>query len=345
MGSLQAQLQALLEDGLEQSLYSGAAAGITVGGERHIAYAGTHARDDLTPVRADTVFDLASVSKTFTAAVITRLAAQGRVNLDEPVATVLPVGTGPGAERITLRMLLTHVSGLPAESFIWRDVSTPPPDRMRALLATALESEPDEVYRYSCVGYIAAGAVAERATGSTLPSLLDELITQPLHLTSVRYGPVDPARAAATEAQPWAGAGMLRGEVHDELNRYLGGCVGNAGLFGSAEDVLAFAESFTDDRLYESQARTWMTTDGLRPHHGSAFGQALGPALNDAAFLGDVEAFGHVGFTGTMWLADPRRRLAAALLTNNVHPHRDHADLTEFRQRFSSWAASRAGAI
>jgi CubicO group peptidase (beta-lactamase class C family) len=88
-----------------------------------------------------------------------------------------------------------------------------------------------------------------------------------------------------------------------------------------------------------------MTTDGLQPHHGSQFGRALGPALNDAEFLGGVEALGHVGFTGTMWLADPTRRLAAVLLTNNVHPHRDHADLTGFRQRFSNWAASTAGAI
>ena len=345
MDAIDLQLRTLLEDGLGQGLYSGAAAGVAVRGERHVAYAGTHAQDDPTPVGPATVFDLASVSKTFTAAVVARLAAQGRVDLDEPVASVLPVGTGPGAAGITLRMLLTHVSGLPAESFIWRDGSTPPQDRLRALLATPLETAPDEVYRYSCVGYIAAGAVAERATGRTLPRLLDELVTQPLHLTSVRYGPIDTARAAATEAQPWAGTGMLRGVVHDELNRYLGGSAGNAGLFGSAEDVLTFAESFTDDRLYESQARTWMTTDGLRPHHGAAFGQALGPALNDGEFLGDVDAFGHVGFTGTMWFADPHRRLAAVLLTNNVHPQRGHADLTPFRQRFSNWAASRAGEI
>jgi hypothetical protein len=76
-------------------------------------------------------------------------------------------------------MLLLHVSGLPAESFVWRDQNIPPDERIARVLASPLESRPDRLYRYSCVGYIAAGAVIERATGATLPELLDELVTAP----------------------------------------------------------------------------------------------------------------------------------------------------------------------
>jgi CubicO group peptidase (beta-lactamase class C family) len=339
-----ADLRTLLEQGLSQGLYQGASAGASTPAGRVLVSVGTLAVDDPTPVTADTLFDLASVSKTFTAAVAVLLAEQGRLNLDEPVADVLAVGSGQGAERITLRMLLTHVSGLPAESFLWRDAGIPEQERMSSVLASRLESAPDEVYRYSCVGYIAAGAVAEQVTGSTLPQLVDELIGRPLGLSSLGYGPVEPSRTAATEAQPWAGRGMLRGEVHDELNRFLGGRAGNAGLFATAADILAFAESFLDRRLFSGESLRLLTRDALSPHHGAPFGQALGPRIGDRDFLADGAGFGHIGFTGTMWAADPGRGWAATLLTNSVHPRRDRVDLSAFRRRFTAWTAARAEA-
>lgn len=292
---------------------------------------------------ADSLFDLASVSKTFTAAAVLRLVDLGQVDLDAPVARILPVGRGSGADDITLRMLLLHVSGLPAESFVWRDPNILPDERMARVLASPLESQPDRLYRYSCVGYIAAGAVIERATGATLPELLDDLVIAPLRLSSVSYGPVDGERAVATEEQPWVGRGMLRGEVHDELNRFLGGRVGNAGLFATADDVLAFAESFLNERLFQDERLAQIVTNGLSPSHGASFGQGLGPRIRDRELFGGIDGFGHVGFTGTMWVVDPRRRVAGVLLTNSVHPHRDHANFSPFRQRFGGWLATLPG--
>lgn len=338
-----AELQALLEDGLEQRLYSGAAAGVSSPAGRVVVSAGTHARDDATPVGPDSLFDLASVSKTFTAATVLRLAELGQVDLDAPVAGILPVGRGRGAGDITLRMLLLHVSGLPAESFVWREPNIPPAERIARVLASPLESRPDELYRYSCVGYIAAGAVIERATGATLPELLDDLVLAPLGLSSVSYGPVDEGRAVATEEQPWVGQGMLRGEVHDELNRFLGGRVGNAGLFATADDVLAFAESFLNERLFQGGRLVQIVADGLRESHGASFGQGLGPRIRDRDSFGEIDGFGHIGFTGTMWVADPRRRVAGVLLTNSVHPRRDHANFSTFRRRFGDWVATVPG--
>lgn len=339
-----AELRALLEEGLEQRLYSGAAAGISSAAGRAIVSVGTHALGDATPVGPDSLFDLASISKTFTGAIAVRLAELGRVDLDAPVADVLPVGRGRQAEEITLRMLLLHVSGLPAESFVWRDRAMPSGNRIAPVLASPLESRPGELYRYSCVGYIAAGAVLERATGATLPELLHDLVSAPLGLSSVSYGPVDEERAVATEEQPWAGRGMLRGEVHDELNRFLGGKVGNAGLFATADDVLAFAESFLNERLFQGASLAQLSTDGLSKSHGASFGQGLGPRIRDRDSFGAINGFGHVGFTGTMWVVDPQRRVAGVLLTNSVHPHRNHADFSGFRPRFGNWLAAHADA-
>lgn len=337
---VRAGLQELLDEGLGHGMYSGAAAAISTPHGRAVAWTGAHAQDDARPVDGSSLFDLASVSKTFTAATLVRLIESKRIDPDEPVSRLLPVSSGAGAEAITLRMLLTHTSGLPAESFLWRDPGLPAAERLARVLATPLETAPDAVYRYSCLGYIAAGALAERVTGASLAELLDELVLGPLGLDSVGYGPVDRERALATEDESWVGRGMVRGEVHDELNWFLGGRVGNAGLFGTVGDVLGFAESFVTGRLLTQAGLRAMTTDALEPRHGAGFGQAFGPRLGDPDFLGDVPGLGHVGFTGTMWIAIPATRVAAVLLTNRVHPQRDRVDLAPFRRRFSAWAAS-----
>lgn len=335
-------LQELLDEGLASGLYSGAAAGIWTPDARELAFAGTHAYGDPSPVGAESLFDLASVSKTFTAAVLLKLVESGRVGLDDEVAAVLPVGSGMGASGITLRMLLTHTAGLPDISFLWRDSpGIAPEERRDAVLATPLQSAPGAEYRYSCIGYIAAAAYAEKVTGESFPVLLDELVTGPLGVTSVRYGPVAPASAVATEEEPWAGRGLVRGEVHDETSWYLGGVSGNAGLFGTADDVLTFAHSFVDGRLLGPAALHEATTDQLAAGIESPHGQGIGPWIADRDVFGDVEAFGHPGFTGTLWLAIPETGTAAVLLTNRVHPSRDRVDLDPFRRRFAAWAAER----
>lgn len=335
-GDRSGALADLLEEGRALGLFSGAAAGVSAPAGRIVAEVGTLASNESDPVDARSLFDLASVTKTFLAAAVVRLAGQGRLDLDASVAGILPVGAGGGADAITLRMLLTHVAGLPAQSLLWRDPAIPPDERVAKVLAAPLESAPDAVHRYSCVGYVAAGAVVERVTGSALSAVLGELVMRPLRL-SVGFGPVDPARAVATEDQPWTGRGLVRGEVHDELSWFLGGQVGNAGLFGTAGDVLGFAEAFLDDRLFSAEERRLLTTSALAPRHRAPYGQALGPRLRDRDLVGGVDAIGHGGFTGTMWFALPGRGTAAVLLTNRVHPHRDLVDLGPFRRRFAAW--------
>lgn len=335
-------LQELLEEGLDAGLYSGAAAGVWTPDGRELAVVGTHAYGDATPVGADSLFDLASVSKTFTAAVLLKLVESGRVSLDDEVGPVLPVGSGEGASGITLRMLLTHTAGLPDISFLWRDSpGIAPEERLAAVVAAPLQSAPGAEYRYSCIGYIAAAAYAEKVTGQRFPVLLAELVTGPLGLTSVQYGPVDPASAVATEEEPWAGRGLLRGEVHDETSWFLGGVSGNAGLFGTAGDVLTFAHSYLDGRLLGPATLREATTDQLGPGVEAPHRQGIGPWISDRDVFGEIEAFGHPGFTGTLWLVAPQTNTAAVLLTNRVHPSRDRVDLDPFRRRFAAWAAER----
>lgn len=333
-------LQQFLDEGLRLGLYSGAAAGVATSAGRAVAFAGAHAFGDNTPVGPGSLFDLASVTKTFTAAALVRLAEAGRIDLDAPVAAVLGLPQ-PGAAHITLRSLLTHVAGYPAESFVWREPGAPE-DRLHQVLATPLESAPDETFRYSCLGYIAAGRYAERVTDVALPELLAEAITDPLHLPSIRFGPVDPVTAVATEREDYLGRGMVRGTVHDELSWYLGGAVGNAGMFGTVDDVLTFAQALVSSEVFSAEMVALMTKDDLRPSHGAPFGQALGPRIADPEFMGAVRGVGHLGFTGTMWIAIPELEAAGALLTNRVHPSRDRVDFALTQRRFSELVAALA---
>ena len=84
-------------------------------GAEELLLIGTPAHDDPTPLRAEHLFDLASLTKIFTTVAALRLIDAGTIDLDAPVSDVLGVGTGAGSARITLRHLLTHTSGLPAE--------------------------------------------------------------------------------------------------------------------------------------------------------------------------------------------------------------------------------------
>ncbi|MFT4043092.1 MAG: serine hydrolase domain-containing protein [Gordonia sp. (in: high G+C Gram-positive bacteria)] len=340
MTDLASQLQAYLDDGHEHGLFSGAAIAVRTPSSRSTAYAGTHAYDDATAVTSRSLFDLASVSKTFVATILVRLIEQGIIDPDEPVAQRFPISVGDAADRITVRMLLSHTSGLPAEASLWRNPDVPHDERLSRVLATGLETPPGETFRYSCVGYVAAGALAEHLTGTPLPQLLSDYVTTPLALADTTYGPVSASAAVATENQPYLRRGMVRGEVHDELNWYLGGRVGNAGIFSTAPDLLAFAESVLDHSLLGHDAYRLMTTNTLTPAHGAGFGHSLGLRLGDPGFMGGIRGFGHTGFTGTMWVVDPRRETVVVLLTNRVHPHRDRVDLSAYRRGLCDLVAS-----
>jgi CubicO group peptidase (beta-lactamase class C family) len=335
-------LQHFLDDGHARGLYTAGAVGVSVRGERVLCYAGTLAEDDPEPTTPGTLFDLASVSKSVVAVVAVAVAESGLLDLDAPVTGILGRDRAGQLVGVTPAMLLTHTSGLPAESFVWRDSTIPADHRLQRVIETPLETPPGERFRYSDVGYIVLGAVLEAATGRALPDLISERVAEPLHLDSLRYGPVDPRITAATEEKAWVDRGMVRGEVHDELNWFLGGRAGNAGLFADAPDVLSFAESYLTGALVSSASLRTMTSDMLLPSQRTLHGQGYGPRIDDPAFIGPLHGFGHPGFTGTSWTVYPGIDTAAVLLTNRVHPRRDRVDIAPTRRALGELVAKLA---
>jgi CubicO group peptidase (beta-lactamase class C family) len=274
----------------------------------------------------ETIYDLASLTKvvaTTTAAMI--LWEEGRLRLDAPVAAYIPEFTGGEKNRVTVRQLLTHQSGLPAGRNLWRIARTPAEAR-KAVIETSLARKPGTRVVYSDLGMDMLAFVVETAAGEKLDTFLEKRVYGPLGMTNTFFRPARTlvTRIAPTEVSPPRGY-RIRGEVHDENAFALGGVAGHAGLFSTAADLSVFAQMMLNGGEYngvrivadstvklftrrtaETRALGWDTADG---QGGS--GQFL-----------SSRAFGHTGFTGTSIWIDPEREMFVVLLTNRVHAPR-----------------------
>lgn len=152
-----------------------------------------------TPLATDDVFRIGSITKTFTAAAVLKLAAQGKLTLDDPILKYVPeLAHGEG---VTLRHLLSHTSGIPSFTAApWYDAHMAEPLTAAALVAKLdqpLEFPPGSKYSYSNSGYYLLGLVIEKASGSSYIELLQRELLQPAGLTSTTYCPDEPGQGAA----------------------------------------------------------------------------------------------------------------------------------------------------
>ncbi|MGN9906019.1 serine hydrolase domain-containing protein [Phytohabitans sp. LJ34] len=324
--------------------YAGAVALVLVDGKVQAQAAVGHAlrytagpvelpADKRVPMRADSVFDLASLTKVYTAILLLRQVDKGKLDLSAPVVSYLPDFTGKDA--VTVRMLLTHTSGLPVGATVagLPDLAA----KRKAVLATPLlkGAVPGKVFRYSSTGLLVAQQLVEKVTGMTLDRALKAELTGPLGLRDTGFKPLgwvsSKQRLVATDAR--SSRGLLRGVVHDDVANQLGGVAGSAGIFATARDVAAVGQMLLDgggDVLSTATVKAMLTNanrglpavDPERPGRPSDHG--LGVVLRQPWFMGRLSTpatFGHTGFTGTSLLVAPERRLVLALLTNRAHPN------------------------
>jgi len=327
-------------------------------------------------MKADTIFDLASLTKPLvTAPLVLQLTDQGTVSLDDPACRYLPPLARFGDGGVTVRHLLTHTSGLPAWSPLYVRART-----RGEVLGTIAQMdpayEPGSRVIYSCLGYIVLGMLLEEVTGRALDDLACQSLFEPLGLADTAYGSrIDRERCAWTERGNGyeqanvVAAGLsfdgwredyIVGTVHDGNAWYaMGGISGNAGLFGTAHDVATLGQMWLDrgragrTRVLEEQTATAAVQD-FTPVLDEARGlgwqinrhsqdhtemEASGPRSAGAQL--SAQAFGHTGFTGTSIWVDPALNLVAVLLTNRVHPTvDDSAAVTRLRTRFHDAVAT-----
>jgi beta-N-acetylhexosaminidase len=191
----------------------------------------------------ETVYDLASLTKVMgTTAAVMLLVDEGRMELDAPVERYLPGWSGDGKERVTVRHLLAHTSGLPPGLFLYRSARSPG-QAVRQVLDQPLRRRPGERAEYSDLGMILLAEAVERAAEAPIDRLLARRAFAPLGMSSTMYLPPlalngrIPPTALTSEREF-----VLHGIVHDGNAFRLGGVAGHAGLFSTARDVAVFAQ-------------------------------------------------------------------------------------------------------
>ncbi|SEH89349.1 CubicO group peptidase, beta-lactamase class C family [Mycolicibacterium rutilum] len=152
------------------------------------------------PMTEDTVFDIASLTKPLaTATAVMQLSERVTVSVDEPLQTYLPAfnpSNDPQRARVTVRMLLTHTSGLPGDLDLrdpWGLEHADKAEGVRRALTTPLQSNPGAVFRYSDIGYVLLGALVETLTGEAEDVYVQRAVFAPIGMTDTRYLP--PAKA------------------------------------------------------------------------------------------------------------------------------------------------------
>lgn len=283
-----------------------------------------------------TPFDLASLTKVCaTTPAVLRLVAKGKLSLDDPVAKWVPAFLGIGKERVTVRHLLTHSSGLPAYERYHRTLRGKDPI-VAAVAGEALQYEPGSAVVYSDLGFVLLGAVVEACSGEPFATFVSREVWAPLGMREARFVPTDgpPIAAAPTELDPARG-GVVRGHVHDENAFAMGGVAGHAGAFATADDVLRFGVAMLAGG--RGVLPRDLVAQAIRPAgRGDTAARGLGfQMLGDGGFGGTrvpAGSFGHTGFTGTSLLCDPRHDLCVVLLTNRVHPTRVNGKIAVVRQ-------------
>jgi len=271
----------------------------------------------------DTIFDIASLTKSFTACAVLDLVRQGKVRLNDSVARYLPDFAQNGKQDITIRMLLTHHSGLAPDL----DLTMPwdgKDEAYRRAMSEKLIDPPGSRFVYSDINYEVLGFLVEKVSGKSLPQAIEDAVLKPLKMDHTRFQPGPELVPKIAPTTPDEKGAMMRGAVHDPTARRMGGVAGHAGIYSTADDLAKYAKAFIDRKGFLTpQLLEKMETPQQPPWSNElrAFGWDIdSPFANNRGELFPAGSFGHTGYTGTSMWMDPASKIFVILLTNSVHP-------------------------
>ncbi len=291
------------------------------------------------PVSASrTYFDLASLTKPFTACAIIKLVSAGIIGTDtrlEEIFHKIPTDK----ETITMRQLLCHTSGLPAHRplynrWLQRTKKGDPPttqEILQEIFNQPLEYEPGTKANYSDIGFMLLACVLEQAASTNFNQFIQKNIIEAFEVPSITDSSCLATHASITEIAPTGMCSeekrMIQGEVNDLNAR--AGLYGHAGLFGTAEGVLSFLVRLFD--TYENRKkitgfsssvlRQFWTRDGSVPDSTWALGFDTPSKTNSSAgTFFSPESVGHLGFTGTSFWIDIKKGIIIVFLSNRTFP-------------------------
>ncbi|PTX91309.1 serine hydrolase [Opitutus sp. ER46] len=301
------------------------------------------------PATLDTIYDAASLTKPIaTTTAILQLVEQGRLALDAPVARYWPEFGAHGKDAVTVRQLLTHMSGLRPDLSL-RDAWSGTDTALSLTTEERLQHPPGTRFVYSDINFIVLGELVRRASGQPLAAYVAEHVCQPLGLRDTGFLPPAAQRPRIAPTQLTAGV-MLRGVVHDPTARRMDGVAGHAGLFTTAADLARFCRMLLGGGALEGvRILKPETVAALSLGQPEAQGlRGLGWDVNSpyasvrGRWFPAGRSYGHTGWTGTSVWIDPVSRTFVIVLTNRVHPD-GKGNVIPLRQTISTLAAEAIG--
>lgn len=290
-----------------------------------------------TPALQSTLYDLASLSKIYTLAAA--LCALRDANL-APETTPLRAFLSGFDARITLEHLFNHSSGITRHL---QTLETMPASSWVEILAReTLQTEPGRTVLYNCSNFFLLARAMEHLTNSTLDELVARYLLRPLRLENTTFAPCDLGFVAPTEGKRGEN-GFCHGEVHDEAARawrqQSGTGAGNSGLFATASDVARFASIWLLDGNSSPLPSVWRARAMMHLLPEGNATRGWGFQRDAAYYMGELPfrenaarsfLIGHLGFTGTSLVLNPRAGEVAVVLSNRVHPTRLGPDRLPF---------------
>lgn len=345
----------IIEKSIAEGHYPGAV--VLMGHHGQLVYRGVFGNrrilPNVAPMQADTVFDIASLTKVVaTTPAIMQLVEQGKIALDAPVAHYWPEFAVNGKDKVTIRELLTHTSGLPADIPNLKNADN---DQvaLQHIAQMKLIHPAGESFLYSDVNFIVLAHLVERISGQRFDAYAQAHLFKPLKMKNTFFTPsvVLRDRIAPTEYHQT----MMRwGVVQDPTAYAIGGVSGNAGLFSTADDLGRYAQSLLDggqvpldEKQRDHQSSyilgpltiakmiTKQTPDTISDARG--LGWDIDSRYTNRGVLFPINSFGHTGWTGTSLWIDPTTQTWVVILTSRAHPmpEKDNV-LVEDRRRIAT---------
>ncbi len=305
----------------------------------------------------DTVFDLASLTKVVaTTPAVMALVEDGRIRLTDPVASFIPEFGKYGKDRVTVRDMLTHMSGLRPDVDV-ADEWTGRDEAIRRATEEVLTQAPGRRFVYSDINYFLLAEIVERVAKEPFAEFVRRRIHAPLGMRETMFTPpkslaprIAPTERCTEFGWPCDGANqrMLRGVVHDPTARRMGGIAGHAGLFSTAADLTLYARMLLGGGALGAArvlspltvARMTSAATPVAEPNVRGFGWDMDSSFSaNRGELLPLGSFGHTGFTGTSIWIDPATRVFVIFLSNRLHPD-GRGDVTPLRARVGTIVAS-----
>ena len=329
----------IIKDSVDNNLIPGAVfALVNKDDTLYYAYGNKSLLPEKEQLDLNTIYDIASLSKVVgTSTMLSKLMEEDLIHFEDKVSDIL---TDFPYTDLTILNLICHTSGYPADDKNYKQCKNKE-ELWSFIKNLKLTYETGSQVEYSCFNYIILGRIIEHFKNS-LQEYATEVLFKPLHTQNMMYNPKQfnkENNCAPTEVTE--NRGIIKGEVHDGKAYINGGQSGNAGLFSDIQGLANFTSMMLNDGIFESYPV-------LNKQSMDRFKKCYTPDLNQSRTMGgwffgdkntsagnmvsDISLY-HTGFTGTSIYIDYVRGLGIVLLSNAIHPSREHK-MNEIRKIF-----------